>query len=205
MSIRRQNPGPSKLPRQPRSDCIWCGVCGKYRTLQYWTSSEAFAWCDECSYAEQRRKQSSRGGANRSSRSVPTSEAKKTVPIPAMSSRKATGHVTSTQRARQNKFQEPRKTEKERDMCGKKGALKDLMTKADPILCISCAAMQFRAEAAPNREPNAVPIDNYVPKASNDTIYRGTLHTRNRVLRLEKPSGSIQDLLQSKKKTRRHK
>ncbi len=179
-------------------------MCGKYRILQCWTLSESFAWSDECSYEEQRRKQSSRAGASRSSRSVPASEAKKTVPAPAISSRKATGHVTSTQPARQNNVQEPRKTEEKRDVCGKKGALKWMMIKADPTLCISCAAMQFRAETAPNRKQNAVPIYTGVPESLNDAIYRGMLHIRNRVPMMETPSGSIQNLLRPKKKTRRH-
>ncbi len=65
------------------------------------------------------------------------------------------------------------------------------MIKGDPTLSISCAAMQFRAEATPNKEWDAVSIDSYIPESLNDVIYRGTLHTKNRVLSLETPSGSI--------------
>ncbi len=74
------------------------------------------------------------------------------------------------------------------------------MIKGDPTLCISCSAMQFRAEAAPHKERHAVPVDRYVPESLNDAIYRGTLHTRNWVLRLKTPSGSTWNLLQPKKK-----
>ncbi len=94
--------------------------------------------------------------------------------------------------------------EKMCDMCSKKVALKWLMIEGDPTLCIGCAAIQFREEAAQNRERNAVSIDAHVPKSLNDAIYWGTLHTINRVLRLEEPSGSIQDLLRPKKKISRH-
>ncbi len=92
-------------------------------------------------------------------------------PAPATSSRKATGHATPTQPVRQDNVQEPRKTEKKCELCGKMGALNCLMSKEDPTLCISCSATQFRAENAPNRECNTDSIDTYVPESLNEAIY----------------------------------
>ncbi len=61
MNTELQNSEPSNPPRQPRNDCKWCGVCNKYRTRQYWTSSEALSRYDECSYEQRSKKQSSQG------------------------------------------------------------------------------------------------------------------------------------------------
>ena len=123
----------------------------------------------------------------------------KTIPASVRSDREVTERVTSTQSARKDKFRESRRSEK-CDKVWKEGALKCLMIKGDPTLCTSCAAILFRAEVTPHRELHAVPVDTYVPESLDDAMYRSTLDTRSRILRLESPSGSIQDLLRLKKK-----